>query len=161
MEISSIQSSSYYNSVYNRNNKSEELTEEDKNALAEIIVKYRGVEMDADKRQELADDLEKADIELSDKIKRVLNAAGIETGSAKSQSTAEALSSRREPSILDYLIGDNDEKSITTSNTSTDLKELLQSYKDGEISDEELSNSMKTILSGSYSSSGNFLKLEA
>ncbi|MBN2640010.1 MAG: hypothetical protein JXR78_00005 [Victivallales bacterium] len=161
MEINSIQSSSYYNTVYNRNNKSEKLTDENKNALADIIAKYRGVKMDADKRQELADDLEKADIELSDKIKKVLSAAGVETEDTKSQSTTEVLSSRREPSILDYLVDGNDEKSVTISNTSTDLKELLQSYKNGEIGDEELSNSIKTILTGSYSSSGNFLKMEA
>lgn len=162
MEISSIQNSSYYNTVYNRNNKSEELTDEKKNAIAEIIVKYRGVEMDADKRQELADDLKKADIELSDKVKRVLSAAGIETEAAGSQSTAEALSSNRTPSILDYL-GDNDDdgKNITISNTSTDMEELIKSYKNGEISDEELSKSMKVMLAGSYSSTGNLLKLEA
>ncbi len=158
MEISST-SSSYYISSLTSSSSSTSLTDEEKETIAEIISQYDTSSLTADQYQELMDQLKEADIEMSDEVESLLEEAGIDVPDSTASSLLETIKNSQSASLLDYLGDDDDDDDSLL--VSSKVSELLSQYQSGEITEDDLFNSLKSMTSDSTSSVGNFVDLEA
>ncbi len=158
MEISSILSSSSYTSSTSSSS-STALTDEQKETIAEIISQYDTSNLTADQYQELMDKLKEADIEMSDEVENLLEEAGVDVPDSTTASILETIKSSKSASLLDYLSDDDEDSDSLLVNSR--VSELVAQYQSGMITEDDLLSSLKELSSGSTSSVGNFVDLEA
>ncbi len=149
MQVSSVSSSSAWYS-----SKSAKLTDEEKSALQEILSRYDAENLSEEDEKALMEELKDSGIKPTAEVKKLIADAGFEL--PESPAKPEGMGNP-----MEMLFAEDEE----TSSTS-DLSSLLEQYKNGEISEEELraqlSEITASVLYGFNSSvSGSLLNIEA